>query len=100
MIKGVNKQIVEINYTKNDYIEKAILIINPNKSSIPKAIISQKAEDYMQTVMSKKPDEYLKKIKHQAKTKRDKKIVLAIIIMLSVLLTITVATIIFLMISP
>lgn len=52
MIKGVNKQIVEINYTKNDYIEKAILIINPSKATVPKDIISKKANEYMKTITS------------------------------------------------
>lgn len=50
MIRGVNKQIVEINYTHNDYIEKAILIINPQKSTLPAPLIRQKASQYMQNV--------------------------------------------------
>lgn len=53
MIKGVNKQIVEINYTKNDYIEKAILIIKPEKSKLPKAFLTQKADSYMQSLLPK-----------------------------------------------
>lgn len=51
MIKGVNKQIVEINYTQNDYIEKAILIINPEKSKLSKELINQKADAYMKTLL-------------------------------------------------
>lgn len=51
MIKGVNKQIVEINYTKDDYVEKAILIINPKKSGLPKALLSEKARSYMNGVL-------------------------------------------------
>jgi hypothetical protein len=47
MIKGVNKQIVEINYTKDDYVEKAILIINPEKSGLPKALLNEKARSFM-----------------------------------------------------
>ena len=34
MIKGVNRKIVEINRTGNDYFEKAILFINPQKLAI------------------------------------------------------------------
>ena len=31
MLKGVNKSVVEINNTDNEYIEKAILFIKPDK---------------------------------------------------------------------
>lgn len=51
MVKGVNKQIVEINYTRDEYIEKAILIINPDKSKLPQSLLSQKADNYMQTLL-------------------------------------------------
>lgn len=47
MIKGVNKQIIEINSTRNEYIEKAILFINPQKAQIPQRIINQKAQSYL-----------------------------------------------------
>ncbi len=63
MIKGVNKQIVEINYTKNDYIEKAILIINPEKSKLPKEIISRQADAYMKTLLPAVKNEKGKKRK-------------------------------------
>lgn len=62
MIKGVNKQIVEINYTKNDYIEKAILIINPSKAEVPKDIISRKANEYMKTITTQDSPVKSKKI--------------------------------------
>ena len=54
VIRGVNKQIVEINYTNDDYIEKAILIINPEKSGLPQETINQKADDYMQNLFPEK----------------------------------------------
>lgn len=47
MIKGVNKQIVEINCTKDDYIQKAILFVNPQKSSVSRDIINIKAQNYL-----------------------------------------------------
>lgn len=34
MIRGVNKQIIEINETQNEYFEKAILFVRPSKSDI------------------------------------------------------------------
>ena len=55
MIKGVNKQIVEINYTRDDYIERAILFINPEKSKLPKPLLDRKAEAYMKTLLPEKP---------------------------------------------
>lgn len=35
MIKGVNRRIVEISGMKNDYFEKAVLYIRPEKSTEP-----------------------------------------------------------------
>lgn len=55
-LKGVNKQIVEINYTKDDYVQKAILIINPEKSNLNKNIINKKAFDYMESLKLPKPE--------------------------------------------
>lgn len=101
MIKGVNKQIVEINYTKNDYIEKAILIINPSKSALSKEIISQKANDYMQTIINKKDDSYLRTIKSQArimKNMKKKKKAIATAIGLSFFLIATIISVIILLV--
>lgn len=50
MIKGVNKQIIEINDTRDDYIERAILIINPAKSPLSAQAAAQKASQYLQSV--------------------------------------------------
>lgn len=47
LIKGVNKQIVEINCTRDEYIEKAILFVNPQKMNVSKAIIAKKAQEYL-----------------------------------------------------
>ena len=35
MIKGVNRRVVEINGMNNDYFEKAVLYIRPEKSTEP-----------------------------------------------------------------
>jgi len=51
MIKGVNKQIVEINYTRDEYIEKAILILNPEKCRLPKELLNEKADAYMRALL-------------------------------------------------
>lgn len=49
-LKGVNKQIVEINYTRDDYVEKAILIINPDKRHLGQKLIKQKANAYINSL--------------------------------------------------
>lgn len=54
MIKGVNKQIVEINDTQNEYIEKAILILNPQKSRLPRQELEEKALKYINTLFPAK----------------------------------------------
>lgn len=62
-VKGVNKQIVEINCTNDDYVEKAILILNPAKSNLPGEMLQQKADAYLQTLLPKsrvkRPDRLL-----------------------------------------
>ncbi|WMJ22258.1 hypothetical protein RBG61_09685 [Paludicola sp. MB14-C6] len=54
-VKGVNKQIVEINYTRDDYVQKAILIINPDKNHLGEKILNQKAHSYMDKLQPPKP---------------------------------------------
>ena len=94
MIKGVNKQIVEINYTNDEYIQKAILIINPSKSSLDETTIRQKADDYMQTVVSEQQIDYVQSIKEQALRLRKKQKITMSAICLTVLLIITLVTVI------
>lgn len=66
MLKGVNKTVVEINNTDDDYIEKAILFINPEKQNSHSAIINHKARKYLNSLYlpkfaSKKPVRILSK---------------------------------------
>ena len=61
MIKGVNRKIVEINRTGNDYFEKAILFINPQKSYSSTQQIDQWAEEYLDSVL--KPENGKKRFK-------------------------------------
>lgn len=49
-LKGVSKQIIEINYTRDDYVQKAILIINPDKNHLSKSVINQNAQNYMDSI--------------------------------------------------
>lgn len=49
-LKGVSKQIIEINYTRDDYVQKAILIINPEKNHLAKNVITQNAQNYLDSI--------------------------------------------------
>lgn len=57
MIKGVNKRIVEINNPKNEYFEKAILYIRPEKHALPPAAISLEAKEFLNRLKPKEADE-------------------------------------------
>lgn len=51
MIKGVNKQIVEINCTRDEYIERAILFVNPQKAKLPRDLLEKKAGEYLNSLL-------------------------------------------------
>lgn len=66
MLKGVNKTVVEINNTENDYIEKAILFISPQKQNIGEIMINHNAKKYLNSlsfgkIKTVKPKSFLKK---------------------------------------
>jgi hypothetical protein len=44
MVRGVNKQIVEIINTGNEYFEKAILIVNPEKFKAERDELQEQAD--------------------------------------------------------
>ena len=48
MVKAVNKLILEINNTENEYFEKAIFYIRPEKAADNK--LNKTAEDYLKAV--------------------------------------------------
>ncbi len=48
MVKAVNKLILEINNTENEYFEKAVFYIRPEKAADNK--LSSSAEEYIKTV--------------------------------------------------
>ena len=47
MVKGVNKQIIEINDTGNKYFEKVLLFVSPGKKDLPSELIETKAREYV-----------------------------------------------------
>ena len=47
MLKGINRRIIEINRTNNDYFEKAILFVKSDKSGCPPQILSSQADLFL-----------------------------------------------------
>ena len=49
MVKGINKRIVEVNVTKNEVFEKAILLRNESVSE-DDAHLNREAKDYLENI--------------------------------------------------
>lgn len=47
MIKGVNKRVVEITSTDNEYFEKAVLYVKADKLDLPSARLEEEAREYI-----------------------------------------------------
>lgn len=47
MIKGVNRQIIEVTDTGNEYFERALLIVRPRFSDIPYGRLYDEARRYV-----------------------------------------------------
>ena len=45
MIKGVNKQIIEVNDPESKYFEKAVLYIRPEYADVPRGKICHSAKE-------------------------------------------------------
>ena len=50
MIRGVNKQIVEISETENDYFERAILFVRPGAIESSESELRKQAKALLQTL--------------------------------------------------
>ena len=67
MLRGVNKQIIEINCTDNRYFEKAILFVRPEFADISEAKMRDNASEFLKLIETEK--EIVKPIKSPKKTK-------------------------------
>lgn len=54
MVKGVNKQIVEIINTENEYFDKAILFVNPEKLESERSELRKQADLFVNAYVCKK----------------------------------------------
>lgn len=63
MLKGINRRIIEINRTNNEYFEKAILFVRGDKLDIPPQILSCEANSYLSKLIIPKKKKRLKREK-------------------------------------
>ncbi|MBO5852726.1 MAG: hypothetical protein J6Q74_02830 [Clostridia bacterium] len=47
MVKGVNKQIIEINDTGSKYFERVLLFVAPGKKDLPNELLWARAKEYV-----------------------------------------------------
>ena len=57
MIKGVNRRVVEITSTDNEYFEKAVLYVKADKRDVPAVRLEEEAREYMGRIAPKKEPE-------------------------------------------
>ena len=53
MIKGVNRRIVEITSTENDYFERAVLFVRAEKISSTRSQLDYEAKSYINSLIPK-----------------------------------------------
>jgi hypothetical protein len=63
MIKGVNKQIIEINNTDDEIFEKVVFYINPEFSNSQCAELEKKAKKYIKETFTEKKQKMTSKWK-------------------------------------
>lgn len=85
MVKGVNKKIIEINNTENEFFEKIVLYVSPKASGLNSAKIKKAVDDVTKKLSSSSiKNESLREI-IRAK-KRKKRIMLLILATLALVL--------------
>jgi len=48
MIRGVNRQVIEVNKTGSVYFERALLVVNPIFSDMEKDVLEREAKEVME----------------------------------------------------
>jgi hypothetical protein len=54
MIKGVSKQIIEINNTDDEVFEKVVFYIKPDFANLPEKITEKRAKAYLKDMINEK----------------------------------------------
>ena len=57
MIKGVNKRVVEIICTDNEFFEKAVLYVKSDKPDVPSSRLEAEARDFMDSIAPRRRPE-------------------------------------------
>ncbi len=52
MLKGVNRRIIEINNTENEFFERAIVFVKPNFNGLDKSVLEREADGYVKLLYS------------------------------------------------
>ncbi len=60
MLKGINRRIIEINRTNNDYFEKAILFVKSDKTSYPQQMLTSQADLFLKELPVHKKNNLIK----------------------------------------
>ena len=76
MLKGVNRQIIEINDTGNKYFEKALLFVAAGRSRISESELSRHAQEYMLTLSP--GDQEPPSLRERCEKKKRKKIYMCV----------------------
>lgn len=70
MLKGVNKQIIEISNTGNDYFEKVLFFVRPECSALPQHKLESGAHSYMEQLQALSSGPYGGYLRRSQKRKR------------------------------
>ncbi len=76
MVKGVNRQIIEINDTGNNYFEKALLFVAPGRSDTPNAKLKAEAKHYLLSLSKAQEPKTLRQ-RHKIKMRKKHLIVIS-----------------------
>lgn len=70
MVKGVNRQIIEINDTGNQYFERVLLFVAPGRSDVPESELQAQARHYVTSLTAEEGRVSLRKIHGVKKRKK------------------------------
>lgn len=87
MVRGVNKQIIEINNTGNKYFERVLLFVAPGKKDLPPDLLYAKAEEYVVEFSGGRPETFSLRETVTKKNAKKRKLVLSAIILSAAVIT-------------
>lgn len=76
MLKGVNRQIIEINDTGNKYFEKALLFVAAGRSNMSASELNRHAQEYILTLSPKTQEP--PSLRAHCENKKRKKVIICV----------------------